>query len=248
MTKNLIKKISIGIIISIAFSGIAIGVINYQGNRTIQKNNEAKKIAADQKAKDQKTKEDKKKATYVSLLESTKTYEEMSGQERTDVSELLTNWDKQDQDFKDKYKDEKEFIEKSKTEIVAKWKAAEETKKLELAAKKAEEEKVAYDTGITYEQLARTPDDYKGKKAKFTGKVVQLVEGNGENDLRIAVDGDYNNILYVTYDPKIMSTRILENDYVTIKGTSSGIYSYKSTLGKKISVPLMQVDQINLNK
>lgn len=115
-------------------------------------------------------------------------------------------------------------------------------------ARKAEEERVAYDTGITYDQLARTPDDFKGKKAKFSGEVIQVIEDNGETDLRIAVNGNYDTVLLVAYDPKISSTRILENDNVTVKGVSEGIYTYDSTLGGKISVPFMEVKEITINK
>lgn len=151
---------------------------------------------------------------------------------------------------KEKTEEEKAADEaKKKADDEAKVKAKQEAdaKVAAEAAKKAEEEKVAYDTGITYSQLARTPDDYKGKKAKFTGKVIQVMENDKENDLRIAVDGNYDNILFVGYDPKIANTRVLENDNVTIKGKSIGIYSYKSTMGGKISIPGMWVDNIVIN-
>ena len=53
----------------------------------------------------------------------------------------------------------------------ARLKAEEEAKKKaeeEEAKRLAEEEaKKGYDTGITYNQIARTPDEYKGKKIKF---------------------------------------------------------------------------------
>ena len=50
-------------------------------------------------------------------------------------------------------------------------KAAEQKAAEEAAAAKAAEEAKGYETGITYDQLARTPDDFKGKKVKFYGKV-----------------------------------------------------------------------------
>lgn len=125
--------------------------------------------------------------------------------------------------------------------------AADKAAAAKAASDKAAADKVAYDTGITYAQLARTPDNYKDKKVKFTGTVVQVVQGDNETDLRIAVNGSYDNILYVAYDPKISSTRILQNDQVTIKGVSQGIYTYKSTLGGNISIPLVLVDIITIN-
>lgn len=55
--------------------------------------------------------------------------------------------------------------------------AAKKAKEEEEARKKAEEEARGYETGITYDQLARTPDEFEGKKVKFSGKVIQVSEG-----------------------------------------------------------------------
>ena len=82
----------------------------------------------------------------------------------------------------------------------------------EKAAKAAEEAK-GYETGITYDQLARTSDDYKDKKVKFSGKVVQVIEGDGSVQIRLAVNDDYDTILLGEYNTSIVSSRALEDDY-----------------------------------
>jgi hypothetical protein len=141
---------------------------------------------------------------------------------------------------------------------IAEAKAAEDKKKAdEVAAKKAElekqmaaiaeEERIGYDTGITYNQLARTPDDFMSKKVKFTGKVIQVSEGDAEVTLRVAVGGDYDTVLMVGYEKKIISSRILDNDNITIKGLSSGVISYESTMGGKITIPGVLAKEITIN-
>ena len=105
--------------------------------------------------------------------------------------------------------------------------------------------KAQYDTGITYNQLARTPDAYIGKKVKLSGKVVQVIEGASEIDLRVAVGDNYDTILLVAYDPSIVTSRILENDEITVKGVSQGITTYKSTMGGDISLPAVTADSFN---
>ncbi len=122
--------------------------------------------------------------------------------------------------------------------------AKEQAEAESLAAKEAEE-KAGYDTGITYDQLARTPDEFKNKKVKFTGKVIQLIEGDSSNSIRFAVNSDYDNILYCEYDKDIVSTRVLEDDIITIYGSSYGLYSYQSTLGGKITIPAVIIDKID---
>lgn len=133
-----------------------------------------------------------------------------------------------------------------KKELTAEEKAAAEQAAAEKAAKE-EEERIGYETGITYDQLARTPDDFKGKKAKFTGKVLQVMEGQGETQLRIAVNGDYDKVLYIAYKSDILNSRVLEKDNVTVKGKSAGIFTYKSTMGGEISIPAMLVEKIDIN-
>ncbi|MFJ8452481.1 hypothetical protein [Bacillus paramycoides] len=142
--------------------------------------------------------------------------------------------------------EEKAAAEKAAAEKAAAEQAAAEKAAAEKAAKE-EEERIGYEPGITYDQLARTPDEFKGKKAKFTGKVLQVMEGQGETQLRVAVNGNYDKVLYIAYKSDIINSRVLENDNVTIKGKSAGIYTYKSTMGGKISIPAMLVEKIDIN-
>ena len=140
-------------------------------------------------------------------------------------------------------------IEKEKQ--VAAAKAAEEAKaqaKAEAEAKakaEAEEkERIGYNTGITYDQLARTPDDYIGEKVKFKGKVIQVMEGDGETQIRVAVNSDYDTVIFAAFSKDIVSSRVLEDDIVTLYGMSTGLLTYKSTMGGNISIPGMIVDKI----
>lgn len=131
----------------------------------------------------------------------------------------------------------------SRSESIAASESVVASSKAAAASAKAEANK--YNTGITYDQLARDPDTYMGKLLHLTGKVIQVVEGDTETDLRVAIDGDYNNVVLVVYDPTTRSTRILEDDKVTFYGLSLGTQSYTSTLGGKITVPLVQADKID---
>lgn len=135
---------------------------------------------------------------------------------------------------------EKAAAEKKAEEEAAKKAAAEAE-----AKKKAEAEaKKGYETGVTYDQLARTPDDYIGQKVKFRGKVVQVIEGDGNTQIRFAVNSDYDTILYGEFDSSIVGSRVLEDDIITIMGSSSGLLTYESTLGGNISIPGVIIEKI----
>lgn len=137
---------------------------------------------------------------------------------------------------------QEEQEEKEQAEQEAAEKEAAEKEAAEQAAQ--EEAAQGYETGITYDQLARTPDDYIGEKVKFSGKVVQVMEGDGEIQLRFAVNDDYDQIIYLAYSPEIVNQRVLEDDYLTIYGSSLGTMSYESTLGATITIPAAFVDNI----
>ena len=116
------------------------------------------------------------------------------------------------------------------------------------AAAEAEAEaaaKAGYETGITYDQIARTPDDFEGSLVKFSGRVIQVIEGATEIQIRFAVNDDYDTVLFGYYSPGIVTSRVLEDDMITIYGTSVGLISYESTMGGNITIPAVSIDKID---
>ncbi|GKT03421.1 hypothetical protein [Furfurilactobacillus entadae] len=105
-----------------------------------------------------------------------------------------------------------------------------------------------YNTGVTYDQIARTPDDYKNKKVTFSGEVAQVQEDDGNTTVRIAIDGDYDQMVIAMFDSSATDgSRVLEDDNVTFYGVSRGIIDYNSTMGGKISVPGIRIDKLTDN-
>lgn len=143
-------------------------------------------------------------------------------------------------------KAELERIEKEKAEKEEQERKAKEEAEAKARAKKEAKEKQGYNTGITYNDLARNPKNHKGEKCKFNGKVIQVMEGEGIYNIRLAVGGDYDNIIYILCKQDIVEERILENDYITVYGTSTGIYTYTSTMGASICIPSMLVTKIDM--
>lgn len=100
----------------------------------------------------------------------------------------------------------------------------------------------------TFKEVARNPDNWKGKKVTFTGRVLQVVEGTSETDLRVATDGEYDDVIMVGFKPSILNgTHVLEDDNVTIYGECIGQYTYTSTLGASISLPGVYADKVVIN-
>ncbi|MDO5118398.1 MAG: hypothetical protein Q4D34_07925, partial [Eggerthellaceae bacterium] len=146
---------------------------------------------------------------------------------------------------KAKAEEEKRLLEEQEAARKAEEEAAAAAQAAEEEAARAAEEAMGYETGITYDQIARTPDDYKGSKVMFYGKVIQVIESDDRVQIRLAVDGDYDTVLLGEYDASIVSSRVLEDDWITIYGISAGTITYKSTFGGNITVPGVLIERID---
>lgn len=201
---------------------------------------------------------------HLETLRRNNEFENELNSEKLEKKEIQTSLDKNKKDLemlKKEYNDYKdkmqpyENLQKSDLEKRLKEaKEAEEKKKAEEEAKKQAEEKAkkeeeakGYDTGITYENLARTPNDYKGKKVKFKGEVIQVIRGTTVDEYRIKVEDDYKKVLYVTYI-NLTGTNILEEDKVILMGISEGEITYKSTMGGNITIPSVKAKSIEVIK
>ena len=112
---------------------------------------------------------------------------------------------------------------------------------------KREAEKASYSSDYTYEQLARNPDTYIGSKIKFSGKVLQVMEGSDNLAyMRVAMNSNYDTVIFVTYDKDELSFRLLDDDMVTIYGSSLGVYSYEAVSGATITLPWIAAEMVEL--
>lgn len=104
-----------------------------------------------------------------------------------------------------------------------------------------------------YKEIARNPNEYIGKAAKFTGKVVQVQESGKSVVLRVNVTKDkynsWDDTIYVEYFRKDSNeSRILEDDIIKIYGNLSGLKTYTTVLGSQLSVPQITAKYIYIEE
>lgn len=105
---------------------------------------------------------------------------------------------------------------------------------------------------ITYKDLARQPEKYKGKQLCFKGEVAQVSEplfGKSITYLIQVTCGEYgfwDDTVYVTYTLPDGAPKILEDDIVMLYGECDGDYSYTSVLGARITVPYIKAKYIDI--
>ena len=109
-----------------------------------------------------------------------------------------------------------------------------------------EASKGEYGADYSYDQLARNPDTYKNQKIKISGKVLQAEYDDDICYARIAMNNNYDTVVFVTYSSDLLSYRLLEDDKVTVYGVSYGVYSYKAVSGATITIPWLNADMIEM--
>ncbi len=87
----------------------------------------------------------------------------------------------------------------------------------------------------------RNPDDFIGEKYLIKGRVLQVLSDGEGYQMRIGTRRRYDDVVYVTlaFNPGF---NIIEDDDITLYCTAQGSYSYTSTMGATITLPLMSVD------
>lgn len=186
-------------------------------------------------------------ATYLALVDSGKSYFNMTENERKVMNEWLdTEYKESISQLKDLYKDKYEYAVKDKeqslTKIDAEKKAAEEKKKKEEeeAFKKAEAEK--YNTGLTWEKIAR--EGMVGTLCQFKGNVLQVMKGDDFVQCRVATKDNYDDVMLIEVHD--IDKTILEGDTITFKGMSMGTIEYTTVLGAEVSIPAVLVAEYTL--
>ncbi len=88
---------------------------------------------------------------------------------------------------------------------------------------------------LDYNSYARNPDKSGEKNVVFTATAVQVLEDGNYVEMRMAVNDDYDKMLYVIGMTE--EDRILEDDTVTVYGVTKGLFTYTSTMGAQITIP-----------
>lgn len=147
---------------------------------------------------------------------------------------------------------EKEQAERDKKEAEEKAKKEQEEKERKALKAKQEKEFKAKCKTYTYQQMARNPEKFKGTNVKLTGEVIQALYGEDSVDLRVNITKEgtystwYTDTVYVVYDTEEGEDKILEDDIITIYGTSLGDYTYTSTMGSPVTLPLIDGKYITI--
>ncbi|CZR05521.1 hypothetical protein [Trichococcus collinsii] len=103
-----------------------------------------------------------------------------------------------------------------------------------------------YRADITYDQLAQAADTYYSEMIAMSGRVIQVMQGEGSSQLLVAVDDKEGAVMFLGYESNIIESGISENALIKFYGTAAGAISYDSTIGETITVPAAFVNMMEL--
>lgn len=104
----------------------------------------------------------------------------------------------------------------------------------------------AYPVG-NYTNIMRAPSSYKGEPMSAYGRVLQVSQGWFNTVLRVATQGRWDNVFYISCDNDI-AKGIIEDDYITIYGECTGAETYTTVLGGSITIPAIEAEKIYLGR
>lgn len=125
-----------------------------------------------------------------------------------------------------------------------------ETEEYTLTDAELKEQFIAQCHTYSYDEIARNPNNYFGKSAKFRGEVIQVLPEGDSYTLRVNItSGRYtwSDTILVTYtkqDPN--EGNILEDDIVMLYGTLMGTYTYETVMGANLTVPFLSAKYIDI--
>lgn len=201
--------------------------------------------------------------TLNSLYESSKEYGESLNEKVTELKKSIKDLEEENSLLTKKVEEaapwfemkeeerkaEEERIAQEKAQKEAEEKAKKEAEEKAAAEKKAQEEAAAkeaeahkYETGLTWEDIAR--EGKIGTLGQFEGKIIQVMNGNGYTQYRVAINGNYDTIMLVEIDDSIKTETLLENDYIYFKGSFAGNMTYTTVLGAEMTIPAFIVDEV----
>lgn len=97
---------------------------------------------------------------------------------------------------------------------------------------------------VTYDQIARNPDDYQDSEVKLTGQVMQVQNAHNGSVVLLWLNDDPDQLVMVGINKDYMpdNGNILEDDEITVYGTGDGTQKYDTTSGAKNEVPFVRAD------
>lgn len=162
------------------------------------------------------------------------------------MNELKNKTDEEKKAEQERIKVEEQARKQAEEEAKAKAEAEEKAKKEAEEQARLEAERNKYNTGLTYEDLARNPIDNALKLVTFKGKIIQVMKGDGYTQYRMAIDSNYDKVVLIEIKNSLLTKgNILEDDIITVRGKFVMEQTYTTVMGAERTIPAIVADEVD---
>lgn len=99
---------------------------------------------------------------------------------------------------------------------------------------------------LAYRDIVRQKDGMEGDHIYFTGQVIETGTSWGDVYARVAKNGVTDEIFYVNIAEELLDVNLLEDDYIYVEGTLTGLKTYTSVIGSQVTIPEVEADLVEL--
>lgn len=128
--------------------------------------------------------------------------------------------------------------------LLASYDESQETTDVEAVDVSALKKQLA---NLTFDDLARYPDQHKGKAVSYSGKVVQKIS---ETAWRVNITqgpyGIWEDTVYLEIRGDARKVRVLEDDIIEFTGIANGERTGTTIFGQKVTLPRITVYEVVL--
>ncbi len=90
---------------------------------------------------------------------------------------------------------------------------------------------------LDFDLIRGNEEKFRGRSVQLIGTVTQITKDSEVWRLRMAVDNNEENLLYITYTAKAGEVAPVKGDTLYIQGTLTGAYTYTASATSKVTLP-----------
>lgn len=98
-----------------------------------------------------------------------------------------------------------------------------------------------------YTAILRAPSQYKDKPMSAYGRVLQVSDGLFYKVMRVATQGRWDNVFYITCFGDT-ADGIIEGDWISIYGKCTGAETYTTIMGASVTIPAITAEKVFLGR
>lgn len=98
-----------------------------------------------------------------------------------------------------------------------------------------------------YTAILRAPSQYKDKPMSAYGRVLQVSDGLFYKVMRVATQGRWDNVFYITCFGDT-ADGIIEGDWISIYGQCTGAETYTTIMGASVTIPAITAEKVFLGR